>query len=200
MQAFPDMAIEFDPQVVRAMARWPDVPAMFGWLRLDPRGNWLLIDRGQPGFEEGLHGNGSPITNPGIVDFIGRNYGHDSLGRWFWQNGPQRVFVELDRAPWVLRVMGTGAGAQLFTHTGLAFGPVTRAALGPAGEVLLVSALGCGAVHDLDASALELSDEPHPACPTLVLGDQRLSVASCTNPGQAFGFVTSPLHTQRADR
>ncbi len=196
MQVFPEMAIEFDPQVVRAMARWPDVPAMFGWLRLDPRGNWLLIDRGQPGFEEGLHGNGSPITNPGIIDFIGRNYGHDSLGRWFWQNGPQRVFVELDRAPWVLRVMGTGPEAQLITHTGLAFGPVTRAALGPSGEVLLESALGCGAVHDLDATALEFIEDPDSAESVLVLGTQRLRLEACSSPAKAFGFVTSPLHTQ----
>jgi hypothetical protein len=190
------MVTDFDPQVLRAMARWPNVPAMFGWLRLDPRGNWLLIDRGQPGFEESLHGAGSPITNAAILDFIGRNYGHDSLGRWFWQNGPQRVFAELDRAPWVLRVIGAGTGAKLFTHTGIAFGPVTRAALGPSGEVLLESALGCGSVHDLDAAALEFNDAPGLALPTLILGKQQLPVEPCTDPARAFGFVTSPLRMQ----
>ncbi|MBM3409976.1 MAG: DUF2946 family protein, partial [Betaproteobacteria bacterium] len=68
------MQAEFDPLVLRAMARWPNVPAVFGWLRLDPRGHWLLIDRGRPDFDETLHGLGSPITSPAIIEFIGRNY------------------------------------------------------------------------------------------------------------------------------
>ncbi|HMN64893.1 MAG TPA: DUF2946 family protein, partial [Burkholderiaceae bacterium] len=40
-----------DEQVLHAMARWPDVPAVWGWLRLDRRGRWLLVDRGRPGFD-----------------------------------------------------------------------------------------------------------------------------------------------------
>ena len=195
------MSTEFDPNVLRAMARWPDVPAMFGWLRLDPRGNWLLIDRGQPGFDPRLHGAGSPISNPSIIGFIGRNYARDAQGRWFWQNGPQRVFVELDRAPWVLRVIGSGPSVQLLTHTGIAFGEVVRAALGPAGEVLLDSTLGCGAVHDLDATALEFEDDPAgKAPPVLVLNGRRWPLAPCTNPEQFFGFVASPMHPEHAAR
>jgi len=31
-----------DPIVARAMARWPNVPAVYGWLALDRRGNWLI--------------------------------------------------------------------------------------------------------------------------------------------------------------
>ena len=31
-----------DPAVLRGMARWPDVPAVYGWLALDRRGNWRL--------------------------------------------------------------------------------------------------------------------------------------------------------------
>lgn len=186
------MSPQFDPLVIRAMARWPDVPAVFGWLRLDPRGNWLLIDRGQPGFSEQAHGTGSPITNPAIIDFIGRNYAHDSQGRWFWQNGPQRVFVKLDRAPWVIRVIGSGPEARLITHTGVDFGAVESAAFGPAGEILLNADQGCGVVHDLDACSLQLDDAGDAEAPILVLGKVRLPLQRCTDPEREFGFVTRP--------
>lgn len=186
------MQAEFDPLVLRAMARWPNVPAVFGWLRLDPRGNWLLIDRGRPDFDERLHGFGSPITSPAIIDFIGRNYAHDDRGRWFWQNGPQRVYLTLDRAPWVLRVLGSGAQAQLVTHTGLRFDSIQRAALGPSGEVLLQSDLGCGVVHDLDAALLEFDDAQSQEPPALVLESRRWELKPCTNPEHEFGFVARP--------
>jgi hypothetical protein len=39
-----------------------------------------------------------------LVDFIQRNYDHDADGCWYFQNGPQRVYVELEAAPWVLRI------------------------------------------------------------------------------------------------
>ena len=101
-----------DDQVVQAMRRWPQVPAVHGWLRLDRRGRWLLVDRGRPDFDEARDGAGSEITSPPILDFIGRNYGADEAGRWYWQNGPQRVFVDLDLAPLVLRVVGEGLAAE----------------------------------------------------------------------------------------
>ena len=34
----------FDPEVLRAMARWPDVPRVYDWLRLDCRGSWRIRD------------------------------------------------------------------------------------------------------------------------------------------------------------
>lgn len=147
-----------DEQVLRAMARWPDVPAVFGWLRLDRRGQWYLIDRGMPGFDESVHGAGSVITSPPIIAFIERNYACDELGRWFWQNGPQRVFVDLDIAPWIIRVLGSGSGAHLITHCGQPFGPLHSAGLNDEGDLLLRSAQGWGAVHDLDLAALALEE------------------------------------------
>ena len=69
-----------DAVVLRAMAKWPNVPAVFGWLSLDRRGRWLL--------------RGEPIGNAAARQFISRNYQSDPHGRWFFQNGPQRVFVE----------------------------------------------------------------------------------------------------------
>jgi len=31
-----------DQTVLRSLAKWPEVPAVYGWLALDRRGNWLL--------------------------------------------------------------------------------------------------------------------------------------------------------------
>ena len=182
--------IEFDPLVIRAMAKWPDVPAVYGWLRLDRRGQWWLIDRGRPDFDEARDGLGSSITSPPIIDFIGRNYASDHLGRWFWQNGPQRVYVTLDCAPFVLRVLGGGTSARLVTHTGAVFEGVQRAAVGPDGEILLASDSACGVVHDLDAAALDLQIQG--AATLLQIGDQCLTLEPCADPPGAFGFIRSP--------
>ena len=88
-----------DELVLRGMAKWPDVPAVFGWLELDARGNWLV--------------KGKKITNPAIVEFIGRNYAHDGHGRWFFQNGPQRVFTLLHDARPVLINLGEPGGLDI---------------------------------------------------------------------------------------
>ena len=47
---------------------------------------------------------GSLLEHDKLIDFIQRNYEHDERGQWFFQNGPQRVYVELEAAPWVWRV------------------------------------------------------------------------------------------------
>ena len=76
-----------DPIVARAMARWPNVPAVYGWLALDRRGNWLI--------------KGERITHQSMREFIARNYQPDDAGRWYFQNGPQRVYVTLAYTPLV---------------------------------------------------------------------------------------------------
>lgn len=76
------------------MARWPDVPAVYGWLALDRRGNWRLKDP-----ESGCFGR---IGNAALREFIGRNYASDDAGQWFFQNGPQRVYVSLAYTPLVV--------------------------------------------------------------------------------------------------
>lgn len=90
-----------DAWVQRALAKWPDVPALFGWLGLDRRGHWLI--------------QGERISHARIVDVIGRNYGVDAHGRWFFQNGPQRGYIALEYAPRVLRVQ---ADDRLLDQTG----------------------------------------------------------------------------------
>ena len=109
-----------DDIVKQAMAKWPTVPDCYGWLGLDARGNWYMRDdraqhcgsfaSGQPGAK------GSMLQHVKLVDFIERNYASDATGHWFFQNGPQRVFVELEATPRVWRVDAHGA---ISTHAGL---------------------------------------------------------------------------------
>jgi hypothetical protein len=76
-----------DEIVARSLAKWPNVPAVYGWLSLDRRGNWLI--------------KGERIGNTALREFIGRNYQPDERGRWYFQNGPQRVYVRLAYTPLV---------------------------------------------------------------------------------------------------
>jgi hypothetical protein len=180
-----------DEQVLSAMARWPQVPAVFGWLRLDRRGAWHLIDRGRDDFDESRDGLGSPITSPPILDFIHRNYGHDEQGRWYWQNGPQRVFVDLELAPLVLRVLGQGAESRFVTHTGVEVECSGRGWVGPQGEILLETGEGPAVVHDLDLGGLELEENPAGGV-TLQLAGQPFELEPLEQPAETLGFVTRP--------
>jgi hypothetical protein len=183
-----------DDEVRSAMLRWPTVPAMHGWLRLTRRGRWMLIDRGRPGFDEALHGAGSEITSPPILDFIGRNYLQDETGAWHWQNGPQRVFVDLDLAPLYFRVLepaGAAVGARtLITHTGYPVGEIRRAAIDAHGNLWLETDLGPGCLDDRDLAQIEIDLEAQPTRLSL-MGDHEVIVLEET-PAQVFGFVAHP--------
>jgi hypothetical protein len=137
-----------DEIVIRAMQKWPNVPNVFGWLKLDRRGNWLVKSRaateGAPAFER--------IGNPAVVDFIGRNYAHDDAGRWFFQNGPQRVFVALEYTPYVYRVLADGRSLE--THTGLAATDVRAAWVDDGGMLVFETELGPGCLLDRDLPGL----------------------------------------------
>ena len=133
-----------DPSVKDAIARWPDVPAVFGWLSLDPRGRWRLHPQGQAA----AGGPGESITNTQIQGFIDRSYERDDAGRWFFQNGPQRVFLRLDAAPYVLRL--DDAGHALLTHTGQAVSAISGWWLDDAGQLYAMASQGPGVVLDRD--------------------------------------------------
>ena len=75
------MACAMDDLVMRSMAKWPDAPDVYGWLSLDRRGNFLIQKE--------------KIGNRALREFISRNYQADARGCWYFQNGPQRVFVSL---------------------------------------------------------------------------------------------------------
>ena len=124
-----------DDAVRAALAKWPDVPAVFGWLALTARGEWRI--------------RGERIENRAVREFIGRNYAADNHGRWFFQNGPQRVFVDLEAAPWVYRLV---PGEGLVTHTSVRPRTLAAAALVDDGRFVLATDLGAGLVDDRDAA------------------------------------------------
>lgn len=187
-----------DDQVRQAMARWPNVPAVHGWLRLDRRGRWMLIDRGVAGFDEAVHGAGSEITSPPIIDFIGRNYLSDAQGRWYWQNGPQRVFVDLDLAPILLRVMGEAPTQSLITHTGYPVEHIEQVACDAEGNLWLLTEHGPGCIDDRDLGALELDlEESAISTPTaghLTLQGHHTVHRLQASPDTVFGFDRKPRY------
>ena len=130
-----------DDIVLRGMAKWPDVPAVYGWLALNRRGQWLI--------------KGDPISNPAVSAFIGRNYERDSTGHWFFQNGPQRVFVSLEYTPFVYRVAGADDSAfSLETHTGGRTASIAGMWVDEHGVLLAQGDRGVGVIHDHDLDAL----------------------------------------------
>lgn len=101
-----------DEQVLRSLIKWPNVPDCFGWLALDRRGQWRMRDE----FAQQNKLPGQIISHTALNEFISRNYACDSLGRYFFQNGPQRVFVTLDATPWVARITPSEKGLELLTQ------------------------------------------------------------------------------------
>ena len=90
-----------DEKVLRSLVKWPDVPDCYGWLALDRRGQWRMRDE----FAQQNRLPGQVISHIALNEFICRNYAQDELGRFFFQNGPQRVFVTLDATPWIVRIV-----------------------------------------------------------------------------------------------
>ncbi|MEY3224426.1 MAG: hypothetical protein RL565_616 [Pseudomonadota bacterium] len=108
-----------DEQVLRSLIKWPNVPHCFGWLALDRRGQWRMRDE----FAQDNQLAGSVIQHAALNEFISRNYACDSLGRYFFQNGPQRVFITLDATPWIARIIPSESGPQLLTQCGTQIKP-----------------------------------------------------------------------------
>jgi hypothetical protein len=137
-----------DSTVLEALARWPNVPAVAGWLSLDATGRWRLHPQG----DAAQGGPGVSISNPAILAFMSRNYDRDGQGRWFFQNGPQRVYVRLDAAPYILR---TGdSAATLETHTGLQVRDVTAWYLDESDRLYAQTDAGPGMIAGRDVAVL----------------------------------------------
>lgn len=170
-----------DEAVRLALVKWPNVPSCTGWLRLSRRGEWRVPE--------------GPIRHAGLNAFISRNYQPAADGRWYFQNGPQQVFVSLDYTPLILRLVST---EQLETHTGLPVKTVSEAWLDEDGSLLLGCEHGVALVDDRDLAAfcarLEGDLETPGAPVTLNWAGRSVSVGRITQAEVAarFGFIPEP--------
>lgn len=139
-----------DDIVWQALAKWPHVPDCYGWLGLDARGNWFMRDdrvQAQGPFAGGTtHSKGSLLLHDKLIEFIHRNYESDAQGQWFFQNGPQRVYVELEVTPLIWRVNGD---LSVQDHTGRP-AQVKGCLLDEQGRLYLDTDTGFGLVHTVD--------------------------------------------------
>ncbi|HEU4460519.1 MAG TPA: DUF2946 family protein [Methylibium sp.] len=171
-----------DDLVVAALQKWPNVPACRGWLGLDARGDWYMRDERIQAAGAFPHPKGSRIEHDKLIDFIARNYGVDADGAWFFQNGPQRVYVELEAAPWVWRLRTDGAQPTITSHTGRA-ARFESAWLDDADRLFLATDLGLGIVHSMDM---------HEAAAAVEAGAWRPQAARFAQLPARFGYRLSP--------
>lgn len=180
-----------DDLVKAALLKWPNVPHCFDWLALDARGDWYMRDDRTQAAGAFPHPKGSRIQHDKLREFIERNYEADASGRWFFQNGPQRVYVELEAAPWVWRLQPSPAevgAVAIASHTGRA-ATLQSAWLDDAGRLFLLTDLGPGLVHTLDAGIA--ADEVEAGRWTL--GEMPFAAM----PGR-WGYVLSPAAMRTA--
>ena len=173
-----------DDIVKQAMAKWPNVPDCYGWLGLDARGNWYMRDdqaQALGPFDGGIPGSkGSELRHGKLIDFIARNYAPDARGCWYFQNGPQRVYVELQVAPLVWRLQPDGSVQD---HTGRS-AVVHGSWVDESGYFYLEADRGFGLVHTQDMAQAAQAVE------------QGLWPPKDIRQGQLqaqFGFVKSPM-------
>ncbi len=141
-----------DEIVKAALKKWPNVPHCWGWLALDARGDWYMRDERVQRAGPFPQVKGSRILHDKLREFIHRNYGADEHGAWYFQNGPQRVYVELEAAPWVWRLEAGEGAPVVASHTGRP-AAVQSAWLDEHGRLFLATDLGLGIVHTLDMEA-----------------------------------------------
>jgi len=135
-----------DEQVLRSLIKWPNVPDCFGWLALDRRGHWRMRDE----FAQQNQLPGQVIKHVAFNEFISRNYACDTLGRYFFQNGPQRVFINLDATPWIARINPGHQGLELATQCGQSMEP--NAALSDEkGNIYIIGLIDQAIYEDLES-------------------------------------------------
>jgi len=146
-----------DDIVLQAMAKWPNVPHCYGWLALDARGTWRMRDEAA----QRADAPGDKLTNTALVGFINRNYLADERGCWYFQNGPQRVYVNLEATPYIAR---TDPQQGLVLQTGRAAGSVEHVYMTEAGAIVVQAGDALAQLDDRDVAqvlqAMTLDGKP----------------------------------------
>lgn len=165
-----------DEIVKAALIKWPNVPHCYGWLALDARGNWRMRDQRS----QALNLPGDTIRHATLLAFINRNYLPDARGCWYFQNGPQRVYVDLEATPYIARTAPTG----FLLHTGAVLESPQCAYFDAAGCLVLQAAGTLAQIDDRDLAeclsllrmqGLAVSDEA--LCAWLEAGAPRAALA-----------------------
>ena len=172
-----------DDIVKQALAKWPNVPDCYGWLGLDARGNWFMRDdqaQALGPFTGGTHASkGSQLKHEKLIDFIQRNYEPDAQGQWFFQNGPQRVYVELETTPLIWRISDD---FTVHDHLGRA-AQLQQALMDEHGHLYLLTDIGFGRVHTMDM---------HAAAEAIEQGQWTFQEVRAADLPDRFGYVCSP--------
>ncbi len=135
-----------DDIVKQAMAKWPNVPHCYGWLRLDARGVFRMCDE----VAQKNATAGDPIRHTSLLAFIYRNYVSDEHGAWFFQNGPQRVYVDLETTPFIAR---TDTQENFVTQDGEALKDIHTVWMTDQGSLILQNATQIAMLDDRDIAA-----------------------------------------------
>jgi hypothetical protein len=193
-----------DDIVRQAIAKWPSVPHCYGWLALDARGAFRMRD------ESAQRANqpGDIIRHTALLAFIYRNYTHDERGAWFFQNGPQRVYVNLEATPFIAR---TDPVHQFVLHDGEAMTDVDDICLTDQGELVLSNANQIAMLDDRDlaqclpllkkkghviddSQLMQWLDSPDESLSMTILGrDIPVRWLHGNDVATRFGFIKSPL-------
>ena len=130
--------------------KWPNVPDVYNWLMLDERGDWRIKEE--------------KISHKGLIDFINAHYQADDKGRWFFQNGPQRVFVTLAYTPYVLSIASHDSITYFKTQNNVIIKSVDRLWIDNKDRLLVSWKNGIGLVSDRDLPLLadKLTHETEP--------------------------------------
>ena len=127
---------------------------------------------------------GSQLKHDKLIDFIGRNYDTDAQGKWFFQNGPQRVYVELEATPLIWRV---SSDFSVEDHLGRP-AEVKRCLTDEMGYVYLEADTGFGLVHSSDTGYIADAVEQGLWAPSLANRDDF---------ERQYGFIKSPELLQK---
>ena len=128
---------------------------------------------------------GSKLAHTQLIAFIERNYACDPFGRWYFQNGPQRVFVELQSVPFVWRVLDSG----LLTSAQGDILDLMECLVDENGRLYALTAKGLGLIHSMDTwhAAKALEDKLWPAAKEV--GSAQIMIN--------YGYILSPAKGEK---